>query len=243
MSLPKEHQDASPGNASSLGDMAYACIRKDILACRLAPGSTVTEPMLMADYGIGKNSCRIALVRLCHDGLVISRPRKGYFIKEITLKDVDEIFTLRAQIEPLAARLAVGKVDIDELRRLEKACRRKHPVPLPKQIDVFMDANKLFHLEIARAAGNVRLLTILESLMDEMSRLVALGFNVQGTKPEIKHDHEAMIEAFVEKDARRVETIARKHIETFQEMTHAHLYSTLTEAGTALPLLDKRLFG
>jgi DNA-binding GntR family transcriptional regulator len=221
----------------SSGDDAYARIRRDVLSCRLAPGAFVTEPELMSAYGIRKTSCRIALVRLAHEGFVRSRPRKGYQISPITLRDVEEVFTLRLQLEPLAARLAAGRVDIDLLRELEAACRVRHPVlQLSDQIDVFMDANKAFHLAIAAACGNERLYRTLGLLMDEMSRLVALGFGVQRTKPEIKHDHNAMIDALAEGDGKRAETIARRHIETFQVMTLEKLYASLAQTGTAIPV-------
>ncbi len=223
-----------------LADIAYNQLRRDILSCRLMPGSMITEAELMESYQIGKSSCRVALARLCHEHLVVSRPRKGYHIAPVTVQDVEEIFTLRAQLEPLAARLAVGRVDIEQLRLLEAACRVELPAPLPERIDVFMNANKRFHLAIAVASGNTHLIRTLSGLMDEMSRLVALGFNVQKTKPEIKNDHNAMIQAFIDQDAKRVELIARRHIETFQAMTLEKVYATLTRDGVLLPILARR---
>jgi DNA-binding GntR family transcriptional regulator len=225
---------------ASCGDDAYSRIRRDILSCRLMPGTKITEPDLMADYRIGKSSCRIALTRLCHENLLRSRPRKGYQVAPITLKDVEEIFALRVQLEPMAARLAVGRVDLEQLRALEAACRVRHLAPLSEQIDVFMDANKAFHMAIIQASGNERLVRTLSGLMDEMTRLVALGFNVQGTKPEIKHDHNAMINAFEEGDGKRAELIARRHIETFQAMTLEKVYDSLSESGASLPMLAAR---
>ncbi|MFM0203625.1 GntR family transcriptional regulator [Paraburkholderia fungorum] len=223
--------------ALSRGDDAYGRIRRDILSCRFMPGSTVSESQLMDTYAIGKNSCRIALVRLVQEGFIRSIPRQGYRIAPVTLRDVEEVFTLRVQLEPLAARLACGRVDIALLRRLEAACRVPHPErALSDQIDVFLDANRDFHLAIAAASGNERLHRTLASLMDEMCRLVALGFGVQGTKPEIKHDHNAMIDAFEAGDGRRAETIARRHIETFQSMTMEKVYASLSSAGASLPV-------
>lgn len=242
MLLDSRATDTPTGKELSLGDSAYLNIRLDILRCRLMPGSLITEAELMEQYLIGKSSCRVALARLCHEHLVESRPRKGYRIAPITVQDVEEIFTLRAQLDPLAARLAIGKVDIPLLRDLEAACRIELQAPLPEQIDVFMNANKRFHLAIAEASGNNHLIRTLSSLMDEMSRLVALGFNVQKTKPEIKHDHNAMIEAFIERDARRVEFIARRHIETFQAMTLEKVYATLSRGGALLPILQRSVF-
>lgn len=222
--------------AGSQAELAYGAIRRDILSCRLLPGVTVTEVELISRYCIGKSSCRIALARLEHEGLVRSRPRKGHRVAPIVVRDVEEVFALRAQLEPMAARLAVGRVDTGLLKTLEAACRVEVHAPLRERIDVFMDANKRFHLAIAQAADNGRLLRTLSSLMDEMSRLVALGFNVQRVKPEIKHDHNALIQAFEERDEKRAETIARRHIETFRDQTMEKVYASLSHAGAYLPV-------
>ena len=131
---------------------------------------------------------------------------------------------------------------IRSTRKLEAACRVELQAPLPEQIDVFMNANKRFHLAIAKASGNKHLIRTLSSLMDEISRLVALGFNVQKTKPEIKHDHNAMIQAFIDGDAKRVELIARRHIETFQVMTLEKVYATLSKGGAVLPILERSIY-
>ncbi|WOD15526.1 GntR family transcriptional regulator [Paraburkholderia kirstenboschensis] len=237
---PQANLTEADGRAAlSRGDDAYAQIRRDILSCRFMPGSTVSESQLMETYAIGKNSCRIALVRLVQEGFIRSIPRQGYRLAPVTLRDVEEVFALRVQLEPLAARLACGRVDIALLRRLEAACRVPHPErALSDQIGVFLDANRHFHLAIAAASGNDRLHRTLASLMDEMSRLVALGFGVQGTKPEIKHDHNAMIDAFEAGDGRRAETIARRHIETFQAMTMEKVYASLSSAGASLPVFS-----
>lgn len=233
-------QDVEDKANTSNADDAYARLRRDILLCRLAPGASVTEPALMSAYALGKSTCRIALVRLIHDGLVASRPRKGYRIAPITLQDVEEVFSLRVQLEPLAARLATGHVDIDALRALEAACRVRRPdLSIHEQIDAFMHANTAFHLAIARASGHSRLHRALTALMDEMSRLVALGFGVQGTKPEIKHDHNALIDAFAEGDGKRAELIARRHIETFQAMTLEKVYASLRETRAFLPMISR----
>ncbi|MEC5318388.1 GntR family transcriptional regulator [Brenneria populi subsp. brevivirga] len=230
------------GDFLSLSDQAYHAIRRDILTCRLLPGSLVTESELMDRYQSGKNSIRLALTRLSHERLTISRPRKGYRIAPVTIQDVEEIFTVRAALEPLAARLAVGKVDIAQLKDLEAQCRVEVAAPLSTRIDIFMNANKRFHLTIAQATGNTHLIRALSGLMDEMARLVALGFNVQRIKPEIKHDHNAMIDAFIEGDAKRVEFIARRHIETFQAMTLEKIYATLSKEGALLPVLPQEIF-
>ncbi|WP_233272859.1 GntR family transcriptional regulator [Paraburkholderia acidisoli] len=218
------------------GDNAYTRIRHDVLSCRIMPGATFTESQLMERYALGKSSCHVALVRLVHEGLVRAMPRQGYRVAPITVRDVEEVFAMRVQLEPLAARLACGRLDAALLKRLDDVCRVRHPErEVSEQIDEFLDTNRAFHLAIAEASGNTRLYRTLAGLMDEMSRLVALGFGVEGTRPDLRHDHDALVEAFEAKDARRSETIARRHIETFRAMTLDRVYASLSRSGAVLP--------
>lgn len=222
--------------ALARGDEAYERIRRDVLTCGIMPGTIVTEAELMHRYDIAKNSCRIALVRLVHEGFARSIPRQGYRIAPVTIADVEEIFTLRARLEPLAARLACGNVDVDLLQRLDEACEAPHAgQPIHHQIDWFLDTNRRFHLTIAAASGNGRLYRTLAGLMDDMARLVSLGFGVQGVRPGIEHDHEGIIKAFIAGDDLRAEALARRHVETFQQQTKDQVYASLSTAGAWLP--------
>jgi len=211
-------------------DSAYEVLRKEIVSCRMMPGSLLSEPEVMQRFDIGKASCRVALQRLTHEGLVSSIPRQGYRISPITLKDVDDVFSLRLQLEPFAARCATGKVNRARLERLEAACRVRSSADIGNQIDFFLEANRSFHMAIVQAAGNDRLYRILGNLHDEMSRLVALGFGIQGVRPNIEDDHQQIIESLAAGDADTAERISRQHVEVFRDMTIQKVISTLRDA-------------
>jgi DNA-binding GntR family transcriptional regulator len=222
-------------------DQACSVLRQHILSCAIAPGSILTEAALTERYQIGKATCRVALQRLAQEGFVRAIPRQGYMVTPITLKDVEEVFALRIQLEPLAARLATGKVDIARLEELERACRNDDPtLEINNRIGIFMDANTAFHMAIAECSGNDRLERTLLGLMNEMARLVSLGFGVQRTKPEIKHDHKSLIEAMAHGDARRAEQIALKHVETFRDMTMEKVFASLRDTHAGAPIRASR---
>lgn len=220
------------------GDQAYDLIRREILSCRILPGARVTEPELGERFGLGKASLRIALQRLTQAGLIASIPRHGYRVTPVTAKDVDEIFTLRLALEPLAARAATGRVNRGQLERLEQACRGQMPGEVGNQIDFFMEANRSFHMAIAASSGNERLRRTLSGLMDEMTRLVALGFGVQGVRPNIQNDHELLIEHLSAGDADAAERVARRHVETFRDMTMEKVVVSLKLADAPLAPAD-----
>ncbi len=222
------------------GNQAYDILRREIVSCRLLPGISITETELMERFALGKASCRIALQRLTQEGFVASMPRHGHRIAPITVKDVDEVFALRMELEPLAARGAAGRVNRAQLERLEQACRRRIDVDVGNQIDFFLEANRSFHMAIAIAAGNQRLCRALSGLLDEMTRLVALGFGVQGVRPNIESDHAAMIDHLVAGDVDSAAVVARRHVETFRAMTMEKVVTSLRDAAVIVPSLGLR---
>lgn len=245
MSVTEErNSDRGPGaghvleipSATLKGRQAYDLLRREIVSCRILPGTRFTEAELMERLEIGKASCRIALQRLIQDGFIASMPRHGYRVTPITVKDVEEVFALRLVLEPLAARGAAGRVNRAHLERLEQACRVKLTTDVGNQIDFFLEANRSFHMAIAEAAGNQRLVRTLSSLLDEMTRLVALGFGVQGVRPNIANDHVLLIEYLSAGDAAAAAEVARRHVETFREMTMEKVIASLRDSAAVVPV-------
>ena len=117
--LPSESHSSAHAPIPLLTDRAYERIKHDVITCVLAPGTEVSEPQLCLQYRLGKAPVRMALIRLAHDGLVRAIPRRGYRISPVTLKDIQDIFELRLMLEPLAARMAAGKIDTHRARALE----------------------------------------------------------------------------------------------------------------------------
>ena len=221
-----------------LGESTYHSLRQEILSCSLAPGSTLTEASVMEKYGVGKSTCRLALARLVQEGFIQSIPRQGYLVTPVTLKDVEELFALRLLLEPAAAKLAAGKADVRALADIE-ACIRKNTASRNKgnRIGFFLDANREFHRAIALASGNARLANQISALLDEMKRLVALGFVQQDGSPHIDNDHTELMDALKRGDASRAEQIAFRHVETFRDMTLARVMESIRVSSAALPLV------
>jgi DNA-binding GntR family transcriptional regulator len=101
-----------------LGEVAYRRLRADIISCRLAPGQRLTERGLALETGLGMSPIREALTRLDHDGLVITLPRKGYKVAPLTVKSVDDVFTLWRIVGPEIARLGVQNATDAQFARI-----------------------------------------------------------------------------------------------------------------------------
>ena len=172
--------DASEDRVS-LGETAYRRLRADIISCRLAPGQRVTERGLATQTGLGISPIREALTRLDHDGLVKTAPRKGYQVTPLTVKTVDDLFTLWRIVGPEIARLGVERAAPGQLAQLEALFASLVDV---RQRAVMAGEEALRRIEISRiafdvlagATGNDYLIGLYRRLAGDMSRVWALVY-------------------------------------------------------------------
>ena len=216
-------------------DTTYLALRQAVLSCALMPGSTLTEAWVMERYGVSKSTCRLALARLAQDGFVRAVPRQGYEVVPITLQDVEDLFGMRLALEPEAARLAAGRVDAHALLRIEQAARHNTASQDGgNRIGFFLDGNRAFHAAIAQASGNQRMARAIVQLLEEMTRLVALGFAGKHDNPQIEDDHRMLIDALRAGDGQAASQITYRHIATFRDMTLDKVLERMR--GNQLPL-------
>ena len=217
-----------------LTDRAYERIRHDIISCAIAPGTAISEAQLCTHYRLGKAPVRMALNRLAHDGLVRAIPRRGYMVSPVTVRDIHDVFELRLMLEPAAARMAAGRVEAQRLQALDESCRAGYEPGDLRSTSRFLDANKAFHVAIARATGNVRLAATIEQLLDEMTRLLHLGLGLRNRSQEMQQEHRALMKALARGDGDTAERICREQIETARSMVLSAILASSSVMNLAL---------
>lgn len=205
-------------------DEAFHLLKAEIVACRLAPGSSFAEASLSLRYGLPKAAARAALTRLAELGLVLPVARHGYTVAPITVQSIRDLFEVRLMTEPKAAALAAGRVNMSELRQLNRAPQMART---PDEQIAFVAANRAFHRAIAAATGNIRLYSLLEMLADETERLVHLGLfgpgSVETDRAAADEGHDALIAALDSSDAQAAERAATAHIEHARSIVMARI--------------------
>jgi DNA-binding GntR family transcriptional regulator len=200
-------------NPERQSDAAFENLKAQIVSCQLPPGSRFSEAALSLQQGLARAATRAALIRLTQLGLVQPLARHGYTVTPITLHSIRDLFELRLMIEPKAAALAVGRVDVARLRALDQAPHRAHSAEDRLR---FVAANRAFHGAIAAATGNARLIALLDGLADEAERLAHIGLFGPGAQPhdrEAAHDgHAQLLAAFAAADVGAVQAAATEHV-------------------------------
>jgi DNA-binding GntR family transcriptional regulator len=199
-------------------DEAFEAIYYAIVRCELMPGATVSEAELAAKFQLKRAAAKAAVDRLSVMGLLRPVRRRGYVVKPITLRDVHDLFELRTIIEVAAGRMAAGRVDEFSLRRLDRVCKAGyHPGDRESEAE-FLQANSEFHLTIAMATGNDRLVSSLALILKEMERLFHFGLALRNRTDEMQQEHQALIEALARGDADETERVTREELASSRTM-------------------------
>jgi DNA-binding GntR family transcriptional regulator len=219
-------QAAGEPRSTSLAQTAYQKIKQDIIRCELEPGKRISEAFLAKHYGLGRAAIRTAVNRLHQERLIQVLPRQGSVISQITLKHVRDLFGVRVLLEPPAARLSAGQVDIGELRYLDELCRTSYKLGDPESAEAFLRANTEFHVRIAHSSGNDRLAELIAGLLDDMERLFHVGLMLRDRNQEMYHEHEELVDALAARDGERAEAVSREQIEAAQKMVRDALLAS-----------------
>jgi len=145
--------------APGLRDEVVVAIEKAVLVGSVEPGQRLVESEIARQMGISKAPVREALRELERLGLVVSYPRRGTFVAELTPTVASETYSLRAVIESYAARLAVDRHSIRDLDSLDAMIAQNEAVPT-HNVDHLIRRAELdlaFHDEIYRLSGHRQL--------------------------------------------------------------------------------------
>lgn len=208
--------DAGPAIAApaSVSERIYVALRQEIMRCEIAPGATLDAGSIARQYEVSKTPVRDAMQKLAADGLIAILPRSGYRVAPITFQAVHEILDLRAAIGPHAARQAAryaAAADIAALRRIVA----EYAAPL--DVGAMQQVARRFHVAIARCSRNKRIVTLSETLFDELERLLRFAIDFTVKTGEHSDEHTALVDAIEAGDGERAAAIEAAHIKGSRE--------------------------
>lgn len=187
-------------------------LRDMIQRGELQTGAWIDEVRLTRELGISRTPLREALKVLVTEGLVRLEPRRGSFVNELSIKDLEDIFPLMALLEGRCAYEAARKVTDADLVRLEPlhVALQKHAQA--GRIDQYYDTNALIHEAVQDLADNRWLSDLIDGLRKllSLSRLKSLA--LPGRVAESCAEHLAIFAALKARDSEGAEAVTRKHL-------------------------------
>jgi DNA-binding GntR family transcriptional regulator len=139
-------------------------LREAILSLHLAPGTRLVEREMVDRLGVSRTGVRAALQSLEAEGLVV-RGRRGVFaVATASLHEAQQIYEVRAALEPAMAQLFVERAAAAELAALGEAVTKAEAAARTRDGHAYVEAFRNFYAVLLTGSGNEIARGILETL-------------------------------------------------------------------------------
>jgi DNA-binding GntR family transcriptional regulator len=202
---------ATPTGPGTTQQHAVDWLRRAIVARELRPGQRVAQEDVAERIGVSVAPVREALRVLEQEGQVTYRPRRGYFVTELRIEDLEEIYALRAVLEERAARSALPTLDDDALQRIALAANDCVEAAATGDVASELDANRRFHFAILDAPDHPHAMRLIRLLWDSTEAYRAMYYNLPDERKASIDAHERILEAIRDRDQDRLVTELDAH--------------------------------
>jgi DNA-binding GntR family transcriptional regulator len=198
-----------------------------IIEGRLHPGDDLNSVDLAKRFRVSRTPVREALFALTREGLVEWSPRRRPRVATMQIKDVREIYSLRALLYGQVSLEIAERATADDIEALWRAHRKLADVAAQGDVDGYFWANVAFRDEELRISGNGIFKEVLDSMRLRTNRLRHLSTTLPGRMQRSCSDHQRLCEAYEERDGvlaaainRSIVLSALQAIEKAWDQTH-----------------------
>lgn len=198
----------------------YDTLHTEILTLRLAPGQPLDETTLAERFGLSRSPIREALIRLSGEELVVTLPNRSTMVAPIELANFPKYVEALDVTQRMHARLAAQLRSDADLKNIADRQREFEAALKTRDHLVMSEANKNFHMAIARAGKNPYLIGFYERLLDQGRRMLHMHFEFLERTPGsemLTGEHDEMLVAIAARDADRADELAHAHTRQFRD--------------------------
>ncbi|HZK86694.1 MAG TPA: GntR family transcriptional regulator [Syntrophomonas sp.] len=201
-----------------LRELVLEAIREAIKNGSLQPRERLMEIQLADELGVSRTPVREALRKLELEGFIVMVPRKGAYVSDLTMKDVADVFEIRAALEGLAAALAAERITEEELETMERLLVEKGEAINLDDIGKLVAVDTKFHEAMYQASRNERLSAIISNLREQIQRFRLTSLSIPGRKEDSLREHRNLLEAIQARDIQLARQLAQEHIENAENV-------------------------
>jgi DNA-binding FadR family transcriptional regulator len=191
---------------SALADQVIAQLRAQITSGEWPVGSRIpTEPQLVEQLGVARNTVREAVRALAHNGLLDIRQGSGTYVlatselagvmhRRFAAADTRHVSELRSALESAAARLAAQRRTERDLAHLDAALDRRERAWESGGAEAFVEADATLHLAVVAASHNEVIAELYADLGQVLRAFLRADMGGE-LRPENYVDHARLVEA------------------------------------------------
>ncbi|KAA0969532.1 GntR family transcriptional regulator [Aureimonas fodinaquatilis] len=208
----------------SLSSHVVSRLEYEILMGHRRPGEHLDERQLAERFKISRTPVRESLQRLVASGLAVSRGRQGLRVAQLSMGEILDAFSVVAQLEALAARLAARRARPEHVERMQAA----HQICISSmqandEVNFYI-GNLAFHEAVAAGSQNF-------ILQDELRRLTLKiapyrrTITAQAGRMHVSvEQHGEVLNAIIQRDSELACDAMNRHISILAEGSSEFLH-------------------
>jgi DNA-binding GntR family transcriptional regulator len=194
-------------------EAVLAELRRAVAGGELRPGEQILQDALAEKFGVSRVPLREALKILEGEGQIVYRPHRGYFVAELDVDDLREVYRIRDLLESEAVRTAVPRLTAKDLEVIERASDAVDEAASGGDLVAMAAANRRFHFALIEACGLPRLVRLVRILWDATDAYRSMYYLDTAHRTAVRDEHRAVIDALHRGDAETAVRVLREHRE------------------------------
>lgn len=194
----------------SLKDRVYSYLQDQILKGNIKPGGRIMEKEICLKLNVSRTPIREALMKLETEKFIQIIPHRGFIVKEITLEELEEMFTVIGCLEGIVAAISISKMKEHEFNMLNRAFEKMKSSLQKNNHREYIKWNLEFHEIYIKASGNKLIYEIIALLKKRFYEHSAKMRQLPEWEKKSMEGHQKILELLNKKDAKKVERYLRE---------------------------------
>jgi DNA-binding GntR family transcriptional regulator len=232
---PLAKVEGNGGAELSLHDEILSRLRDYVVEGNIKDGARVPERQLCDMFGISRTPLREALKVLAAEGLIELLPNRGARVRQLSRRDLEELFEVMGGLESLAGRLACETITDDEIAEIERLHYQMYGYYLHRDMHNYFLVNQRIHERIVAASRNETLRATYANFAGRIRR-VRYSANFARKRQrwaEAMREHEAILDALRRSAGSELSDVLFHHLRNKKAAAVEHLAESGNGASAA----------
>jgi len=218
-------------STATLAASVVATLKERIVAWQYHPEQRLTEEALCAEFGVSRSPVREALRVLATNGFVRRMANRGYAVRQVNLRELEELYEVRLALEMYAVEmLAVRGAPPETISPLRKTWAAIRKSPDGRKGEELAELDAAFHESLTAAIGNQTLVEQLKSINERLFVFRMIDFDKPHRVESTCAQHLAVLDMIARKDPKGAREALRKNIEEGRTIVRTTLSEALARA-------------
>ena len=204
---------AGKRTVTTIREQVYKILRDDICQGAYPPGTRLQEVELAEGLNVSRSPVREALRQLAADGLLLEIPNKGVYVKEFTVKDIEEIYDLRVMLESYGIMHSTGHITAMRRERLLGLLKDMEDFLRKDDLQSYTSLDERLHNHIVHLGDNSLINDTYDRVRSMNQQFRILSLMDQQRFRESLDEHREIVHALVTGDLKHADDVNRHHLE------------------------------